>query len=141
MVVTSLQQIGNRFQHEAGRADALQIKVPNMERGQVVGHAIPQGNQSLDAANDYADAQFNIVRDIMGDFSRKIDKIIADTHQDAVKFNGFGFRRFDEAAAWLEIHSPDHKFGLIVDAHRVFEHLHSEAFILKRRKQFQHYNN
>jgi hypothetical protein len=25
----------------------------------------------------------------------------------------------------LEIHSPDHKFGLIIDVHLVFEHLYS----------------
>jgi hypothetical protein len=117
LVVTSLQQIGNRFQHEAGRADALQVKVTNMERNHTGSYGALQVNRGSEEAKAYADSQFNIVRDIMGDLSRKIDKIIEDTHQDAIKFNGFGFKRFDEAAAWLEIHSPDHKFGLIVDAH------------------------
>jgi hypothetical protein len=42
-----------------------------------------------------------------------------ETNQDAVKFNSFGFRRAEEANAWVETILPDHKFGLIVDAHMV----------------------
>jgi hypothetical protein len=66
-----------------------------------------------------------MVRDLMAVMNRKIDELISDTHQDAIKFNGFGFRRYEEAAAWLGVHLPDPKFGLIVDVHMVFEHLHS----------------
>jgi hypothetical protein len=51
--------------------------------------------------------------------------VIADTHHDLVKFNGFGFRRAEEAFTWVDIHLPDHKFELIVDVHMVFEHLSS----------------
>jgi hypothetical protein len=33
--------------------------------------------------------------------------------------------RCDEAAAWFKANSPVPKFGLIVDVHIIFEHLHS----------------
>jgi peptidoglycan hydrolase-like amidase len=51
--------------------------------------------------------------------------MIAETNQDAVKFNSFGFRRMEETNTWIETHSPNQKFGLIIDAHMVFEQLHS----------------
>jgi hypothetical protein len=51
----------------------------------------------------------------------------ASNSQDAVKFNGFGFRRVEEADAWVEANSPDHKFGLIVDVHMVFKQLYSST--------------
>jgi hypothetical protein len=63
----------------------------------------------------------------MSEINWTIDELIADTYQEAIKFNGFGFRRYEEAAAWLETHSQDHKFGLIVDVNMVFEHLYSAA--------------
>jgi hypothetical protein len=127
LVVSSLEKIGNRFQHESFRSADMMSKITNIERNQA---GMSGGNQqNLDAiyVKDYAEAEFNAVRQLMGEMSRKIDELIADTHQDAIKFNGFGFRRYEDAAAWLEAHSPDHKFGLIVDVHMVFEHLYSSA--------------
>jgi hypothetical protein len=59
--------------------------------------------------------------------------LITDTQQDAVKFSSLGFRRVEEADAWVEANLPDQKFGLIVDVHMVFEQL--------QQKPFQHFNN
>jgi hypothetical protein len=58
---------------------------------------------------------------------KKINDLIAETNQDAVKFNSFGFRCMEEANTWVEKNLPDHKFGLIVDTHMVFEHLTSAS--------------
>jgi hypothetical protein len=41
-----------------------------------------------------------------------------------MKFNGFGFQRVEEANVWVEANLPEQKFGLIIDAHMVFEQLH-----------------
>jgi hypothetical protein len=57
-----------------------------------------------------------MVRNFMAVMNQKMDELISDK---------FGFRRYEEAAARLEIHLPDPKFGLIVDVHMVFGHLHS----------------
>jgi hypothetical protein len=127
LVAKSLNQIANRFQHKTRRSEAMYMKLSAMERNQMCNSGASLSNQDAMGAKEYADAQINVVQELVGNLNRKLDEIIADTHQDAIKFNGFGFRRFDEASAWLEAHSPGHKFGLIVDAHMVFEHLHSEA--------------
>jgi hypothetical protein len=44
-----------------------------------------------------------------------------------VKFNSFGFRHVEEANAWVEANLPNHKFGLIIDVHQVFEQLYSST--------------
>jgi hypothetical protein len=75
-------------------------------------------------ARRYIDAQVDLVKDFIVVLDRKLYQLIADTHQDAVKFNGFGFRRVEEANAWI---ATDHKFGLIVDVHMVFEHVYSAS--------------
>jgi hypothetical protein len=98
-----------------------------LEHQQTVSGTTSQSNVNLNQVIDYADNEKNILRNAMIEMNRKIDELIADTHQDAIKFNGFGFRRYDEAAAWLVSHSLDQKIGLIMDIHIVFEHLYSAA--------------
>jgi hypothetical protein len=126
LVVTSLDQIGSRFQFESTRFDNLIAKVVSVEQ-EMLSAPHSQQNVNVKQVIEYADAEINVLRNSMSEMNRKLDELIADTHQDAIKFNGFGFRRYEEAAAWLETHSPDHKFGLIVDVHMVFEHLYSAA--------------
>jgi hypothetical protein len=125
LVVSSLEQIGNCFQYKTSRSDEVRAKVVSMVRNQQ--GVSSQGNFSASYFKDYADDQINVVREAMSEMNRKIDDRIADTHQDAIKFNGFGFRQYEEAAVWLETHSPKRKFGLIVDVHMVVEHLYSSA--------------
>jgi lysozyme family protein len=105
----------------------LQVKIATLQQQQTAFRTTRQSNFDLNQAIDYTDNEVNVLRNTKSEVHRKIDELIADTHHDAIKFNGFGFRRYNEAAAWLETHSPDHKFGLIVDVHMVFEHLYSAA--------------
>jgi hypothetical protein len=63
----------------------------------------------------------------MGIMDRKISDLVAATNQDSVKFNGFVLRLVEEANAWVESNMPDHKFGMLVDVHMVFELLYSST--------------
>jgi hypothetical protein len=127
LVVSSLEQIGGRFQYESTRSENMGSKIAAMERQQGALATTRVPDISINQVFDYADAKINVHCKSTSEMNRKLDELIADTHQDAIKFNGFGFCCYDEAAAWLESHSLDHKFGLIVDVHMVFEHLYSAA--------------
>jgi hypothetical protein len=62
------------------------------------------------AVHQYIDPQLNDLRNLINVTDRKVSNLIAVTNQDSVKFNGFGFRRMEEANAWVEINLPNHKF-------------------------------
>jgi hypothetical protein len=75
----------------------------------------------------YTDDQINDVRDLISMLNQKVDQLVADTQQDSVKFNGFCFRHPEEAHDWLEMHSSEYNFSLVVDVHMVFEKLYSAS--------------
>jgi hypothetical protein len=79
-----------------------------------------QVNINILDSRQYAYSQVDLMRQLMSRIDRKLNDLISTTHQDAVKFNSFGFWRVEEANAWIEANSPDQKFGLIIDAHMVF---------------------
>jgi hypothetical protein len=81
-------------------------------------------NVSADDLRDFTESQLDVIRKIIMQMDRQITDLIADTQQNAIKFNSFGFRRVEEANAWVKANLPDQKFGLIIDAHMVFEQLH-----------------
>jgi hypothetical protein len=87
--------------------------------------SLGSAGQNTTGMKKYTDSQVNVLQDMFTELYKWIDEVIADTYQDSVKFIGFGFRRAEEAFAWVDIHMPDYKFGLIVDVHMVFEHLSS----------------
>jgi hypothetical protein len=98
------------------KTDDLRAKVHMLERIQAGNNTNPNAHQDM-----------NVLRGVLVQMSRKIDEIIANSHDDAVKFNGFCFRRYEDATAWLESHSPYSQFGMIVDVHMVFEQVNSGA--------------
>jgi hypothetical protein len=126
-MVATIQKVSSRFQQESHRMDAMNARMSMVEHTQTSNSSNVRSGVTASDVNDYIDAEIDVVRNMMGVMNRKIDAVIADNHQDAVKFNGFGFRRVEEAKAWVEANLPDHKFGLIVDVHMVFEHIHSST--------------
>jgi hypothetical protein len=124
VVLASVKQIAGRFQQEHVQSAQVRYAVENSLQSQ----SVNQGQQSKNSdAVAYVDDQVNDIRSMIGTVNRKVDQLVADTQQGSVKFNGFGFRRPEEAHAWLEMHSPNYNFSLIVEVHMVFEQLHSTS--------------
>jgi hypothetical protein len=55
----------------------------------------------------------------------KLKSLAAQADKEAIKFCNLGFRTFQDAAAWIDIHFPDYSFGLIMSAFTVLEHVYS----------------
>jgi uncharacterized protein YoxC len=49
----------------------------------------------------------------------------AQADKEAIKFCNLGFRTYQDAGAWIDIHFPDYSFGLIMSPFTVLEHIHS----------------
>jgi hypothetical protein len=59
------------------------------------------------------------------DLKLQFRNLSAQTDKESVKFCNLGFRTFQDASAWIDIHFPDYSFGLIMSAFTVLEHIHS----------------
>jgi hypothetical protein len=103
----------------------VRIRLEQLERQQGQAANGTQPNFTAADVQEYIDGQLDGMISMMTGMKKNVNDLIADTHQDAIKFNGFGFWRVEEANACVEIHIPNHKFGLIVDAYMVFEQLSS----------------
>jgi hypothetical protein len=137
MLVSSLEQIGSRFHYESSKVDDIRLKMSVLEHQKMDQMGSRHSNGTMSQLKENADLELDVIQGALGEMKRKVDDLIADTHQDAIIFNGFGFRRFEEASSWLEIHSPDYKLGLIVDVNMVFEHL----YLVAEKRLFWRYNN
>jgi hypothetical protein len=62
------------------------------------------------------------------DLSSRLAKVTSETDEQAIRFAGLGFRSAREVNAWLMIHMPAHRCGLIVDVHIVMEHIQVQSF-------------
>jgi hypothetical protein len=66
--------------------------------------------------------RFEVRRDAMSD---RLNRLSADASKDCIRFGGLGFDCLSKASSWLAENVPDHAFGLIVDPHRVMDHIQS----------------
>jgi hypothetical protein len=123
-----VQQISERIYQDSVRSDNLHAKVARVKRYvSSMGNGSSQGGD-VAGLRTYTDSQLEVFRKAIGLLDKKMSEVISATHHDSVKFNGFGFRRIEEANAWLETHLLNNKFGLIVDVHTmVLEHLASAS--------------
>jgi hypothetical protein len=121
---TSLQDVADHLNQDVIKSNDMMGKVSRIERYIAGNLGISGSSGNSSDTKRCTDAQLDVFRNVVASINRKVDQLIADTHQDSVKFNGFGFRRVEEANAWIATHLPDHKFGLIVDVHMVFEHVY-----------------
>ena len=64
----------------------------------------------------------NVLLDRMDNVDDKLSRM--DLKGDSIKFHNLGFPSKIESDAWLEIHSPNGTFGLIVDFHTLMGHIH-----------------
>jgi hypothetical protein len=62
---------------------------------------------------------------INDDLAVKLKSLAAQADKEAIKCCNLGFRSFQDAAAWIDIHFPDYSFGLIMSAFTVLEHVYS----------------
>jgi hypothetical protein len=70
--------------------------------------------------------QYNALQTYVNGIGDQVTQLVSDVTNDAVKFCKSGFKRAEDAFAWMDIHQPDYSFGLIIDAHIVFEHVHTK---------------
>jgi hypothetical protein len=101
VLATSIQQIADRFQQESVHVNDLRARVMDISQRQ--NNAAVSGGPSVSPSyvRKYVGSQVDVVHGIMMVMDRKINDLIAETNQDAVKFNSFGFRRAEEANAWI----------------------------------------
>jgi hypothetical protein len=112
-ILTMGRLMGKRIGSEAFRIDMLEHSSGHVNSA--VAKPIVNSNQ----------AQFAV------EFGERVDrleidmnKLTAANDEQAIQFASLGFRRIEEAASWLAIHCPHNEFGLVVDPHMVFEHIH-----------------
>jgi hypothetical protein len=112
-----VQQIAERMYQDTLQGDHLRARLNQVENHiGTMGSNKHQGitsqhSNELTDLRDRVEVQLELFRAAIGIVNRKVVDLIADTHQDSIKFNGFGFRQMEEANAWLEKHLPNHKFG------------------------------
>jgi hypothetical protein len=116
--------MGERLSHDTGVVHELQGKVDDLEniRSTSSGHVVIS-NVLEDSVKDLEHELVSLRRHV-NDVSDKVNQLVSDATKDAVKFCKLGFRRAEDAFAWMDVHQPDFSFGLIIDAHIVFEHVH-----------------
>ena len=76
---------------------------------------------SADSIHDELE-QFKKVQD---DLNVKMNSLAAKADKEAIKFCNLGFRTYQESAVWIDLHFPDHSFGLIMSMFTVLEHVHA----------------
>jgi hypothetical protein len=57
--------------------------------------------------------------------SEQVAQMRSESDGEAVRFFGLGFREPREAEAWAAAHLAMHSYGIVVDAHLVFEHIYN----------------
>jgi predicted Zn-dependent protease with MMP-like domain len=124
-VHVTVEEIGRHFHIENQRVNELRGRVEQLEQRQNHATVRSNGNASIEDVRAFTESQLDFLSKVIMRMDRLGKDLIADTQQDAVKFNSFGFRRVEEANAWVEANLPKQKFGLIINAHMVFEQLHS----------------
>jgi hypothetical protein len=127
LLANSIQQIADRFHQETIQINDMRTRLSEVSHRQSTATGNSIRGVSAEEVRTFVESQVDVVRNIMVVMGRKINQLVSETNQDAVKFNSFGFRRAEEAHALVERHLPNHKFGLIVDAHMVFERLASSS--------------
>lgn len=75
--------------------------------------------------NDQIDLDLQGIRHQLVTLEASVRGLETQGLKDTVKFGKLGFRSIADAAAWVERNQPgDYTFGLVVDIHMIFEHIH-----------------
>lgn len=68
------------------------------------------------------------IKNMIRNMGQRIDTVVDGRESKSVKFFGITFRGHTDAEAWVLENLDSESFGLIVDAHLVFEHIYHQAF-------------
>jgi hypothetical protein len=74
-----------------------------------------------------SDQTANELREMFAELATRVNKLITDSDNEAVKFFGLGFRDYKECETWVGLHMIGCPYGMIVDAHLVLEHIYDQV--------------
>jgi hypothetical protein len=89
---TYVQQIAGRIHLESIRTDSLRSHLVHLASQVSSTDTGNHLNNDLAALRSYTEGELNVFQSLIGVVNRKISDLIADTHQDSIKFNSSGFR-------------------------------------------------
>jgi hypothetical protein len=69
----------------------------------------------------------NELRDMFATLATRVNKLVTDSDNEAVKLFSLGFRDYKECETWVGVHLEGCPYGMIVDAHLVLEHIYEQV--------------
>jgi hypothetical protein len=78
---------------------------------------------TIDVDNN-AEEELRHVETRVDNLERKLNSLISKSDERAIRFAGLGFQSIANSNAWLTAELPQHRSGLIVEAHTVLEHVY-----------------
>jgi hypothetical protein len=97
------------------RLDSLATSLPSIS------------GDGLSAQHISATTGVDELRDMFAALASRVNKLVADSDNEAVKFFGLGFREYKECEACVILNLNDCPHGMIVDVHLVLEHVYDQV--------------
>jgi hypothetical protein len=78
---------------------------------------------TIDVDNN-AEEELRRVETRVDNLEQKLNSLVSKSDERAIRLAGLGFQSIADSNAWLAAELPQHRSGLIVDAHTVLEHVY-----------------